>query len=44
MDWLVIFAFAVFLTGLGIVAGEAISHARKSSPQKPENPTQQLRP
>ncbi len=40
MDWLVIFAFAVFLTGLGIVAGEAISHARKSSPQKPTKPTQ----
>lgn len=40
MDWLVIFAFAVFPTGLGSVAGEAISHARKSSPQKPAKPTQ----
>ena len=40
MEWLVILAFVIFLTGLGIVAGEAISHARKSSPQKPEKPTQ----
>ena len=40
MEWLVILAFVIFLTGLGIVAGEAISHARKSSPQKPAKPTQ----
>lgn len=40
MEWLVILAFAIFLTGLGIVAHDAISHARKSSPQKPEKPTQ----
>ena len=40
MEWLVILAFVIFLTGLGIVAGEAISHAHKSSPQKPEKPAQ----
>ncbi|MCY4388683.1 MAG: hypothetical protein OXC18_16455 [Desulfurellaceae bacterium] len=40
MEWLVILAFAIFLTGLGIVVRDAISHAHKSSPQKPEKPTQ----
>ncbi len=40
MEWLVILAFAIFLTGLGIVVCEAISHAHKSSPQKPEKPAQ----
>ena len=39
MEWLVILAFAIFLTGLGIVVYEATSHARKSSPQKPAKPT-----
>ena len=40
MDWLVLLAFVIFLTGLGIVARDAISHAHKSSSRKPAKPTQ----
>ena len=37
-DWVVLFAFAVFMAGLGVVAYDAISHDRKSTSRKPQKP------
>ena len=37
-DWVVLFAFAVFMAGLGVVAYDAISHDRKSTSRKSPKP------
>ena len=37
-DWVVLFAFAVFMAGLGVVAYDAISHDRKSTSRKQAKP------